>query len=227
VIVVALVRIGSARHQKPQVRAGHQRSPPAHKNRRSHRMHRSGLGRPTSMRPGSSPLLRHPEPERPGRGRVAAGGAARRIGRSIRHGPGTFLYRSTRCSPQPRHSRYQSPYGLRRRCQRWSRSRQRQGLAITASLCMHRAGSVRATRRVQTRDSTPLAWSSCSAGVIPYSCSRTRHEAPGRRGSGRDDPSVSALFRRAGRDWDSTGHHTAEGIWVPVRRDVCIDGRSY
>src|SRR5215218_2449092 len=49
------------------------------------------------------------------------------------------------CLPQPRHSRYRLPSGPRRRCQRWSPSRHRQGLAIVASLAMSRTGSMRAT----------------------------------------------------------------------------------
>jgi hypothetical protein len=65
------------------------------------------------------------------------------------------------------------------------------------------------------------------SGGHPVQLLTNSARSPREEGSGRDDPSVSALFRRAGRDWDSTGHHTAEGIWVPVRRDVCIDGRSY
>jgi hypothetical protein len=54
-IVVALVRAGSARHRKPLVLAGRQRSRPAHNNRRSHGLHRSRLGLPSSTGPGSSP----------------------------------------------------------------------------------------------------------------------------------------------------------------------------
>ena len=38
------------------------------------------------------------------------------------------------CVPQSRHSRYRLPSGPRRRCQRWSRSLHRQGLAIAAPL---------------------------------------------------------------------------------------------
>ena len=49
------------------------------------------------------------------------------------------------CFPQPRHSRYRLPSGPRRRCQRWSPSLHRQGLAIVASLAMSRTGSMRAT----------------------------------------------------------------------------------
>jgi hypothetical protein len=40
--------------------------------------------------------------------------------------------------PHSRHSRYQPPCGLRMRCQRWSPTLQRQGLAIAASLFMSR-----------------------------------------------------------------------------------------
>jgi hypothetical protein len=42
-------------------------------------------------------------------------------------------------------SRYRPPYGPWRRCQRWSPSVHRQGLAIAASLAMSRSGSMRAT----------------------------------------------------------------------------------
>jgi single-strand DNA-binding protein len=85
-------------------------------------------------------------------------------------GPPLLLVSS--CFPHSRHSRYQPPWGLRRRCQRWIRSLQRQGFAMAASLGLSRAGSLRATRRVQTRDRTPVAWCSCSEGVMPYSSAR-------------------------------------------------------
>jgi hypothetical protein len=62
----------------------------------------------------------------------------------------------TRSFPHSRHSRYQPPCGLRMRCQRWSPTLQRQGLAMATSLFISRAGSVSATRRVQTRDSAPV-----------------------------------------------------------------------
>jgi Single-strand binding protein family len=58
------------------------------------------------------------------------------------------------CFPQSRHSRYQPPWGLRRRCQRWSRTLHRQGLAIVASLGIGHTGSMRRPY-VQTRESTP------------------------------------------------------------------------
>jgi hypothetical protein len=90
-------------------------------------------------------------------------------------GPPLLLVSS--CFPHSRHSRYQPPWGLRRRCQRRIRSLQRQGFAMTASLGMSRSGSLRATRRVQTRESTPLAWCSCSEGVIPYSSARNSWRA--------------------------------------------------
>jgi len=64
-IVVALVRAGSARHRKPLVLAGHQRSRPAHNNRRSHGLHRSRLGLPTSTGPGSSLSPRLPRASGP------------------------------------------------------------------------------------------------------------------------------------------------------------------
>jgi hypothetical protein len=41
-----------------------------------------------------------------------------------------------RCFPHSRHSRYQPPSGFRRRCQWWSPSLHRQGLAVGASLGM-------------------------------------------------------------------------------------------
>ena len=45
--------------------------------------------------------------------------------------------------PQSRHSRYRLPSDPRRRCQRWSRSLHRQGLAIAASWALSRTGSMR------------------------------------------------------------------------------------
>jgi hypothetical protein len=83
VMVVALVRAGSARHRKPLVHAGHQRSRPAYKNRRSHGLHRSGLGLPSSRGPGSNPSasatrtghlrLQHPSAGTRHQGRPRAG----------------------------------------------------------------------------------------------------------------------------------------------------------
>jgi aspartate-semialdehyde dehydrogenase len=52
---VALVRAGSARHRKPPVQRGHQRSRSAHENRRSHRIHCSDLERRNGLATGSSP----------------------------------------------------------------------------------------------------------------------------------------------------------------------------
>ena len=50
-----MVRAGSAQHQEPLVLDGHERSLSAKQNRRSHAMHRSGLGRQKSLALGSSP----------------------------------------------------------------------------------------------------------------------------------------------------------------------------
>jgi hypothetical protein len=63
-------------------------------------------------------------------------------------------------------------FGLRSRCQRCRPIRHSQGLAMVASLRTSRSGSVKASRRVQTRDSTPAAWRRCSAGGMPYSSER-------------------------------------------------------
>jgi hypothetical protein len=55
--ICGLVRAGSARHRKPLILAGRQRSRPAYKNRRSHGLHRCGLGSSNRMGPGSNPTL--------------------------------------------------------------------------------------------------------------------------------------------------------------------------
>jgi Transposase domain (DUF772) len=52
---VALVLAGSVRHRKPLVLGGHKRSRSASQNRRSYSIHRSDLGRPSSMGPSSNP----------------------------------------------------------------------------------------------------------------------------------------------------------------------------
>jgi mannose-6-phosphate isomerase-like protein (cupin superfamily) len=95
-----------------------------------------------------------PRPSRRGRGAVRRAGGLPRLGpgpsRShvldeigVRHGAPTVgpPIRSENApengqgsTPQPRHSRYRWPFVPRRRCQRWSRSLHRQGLAIAASL---------------------------------------------------------------------------------------------
>jgi hypothetical protein len=72
VIVAVLVRAGSARHREPLVLAGRQRSRPAYKNRRSHGMHRSGLGRPSTHEAGFEPP--------PEGGQLLSGGAGETAG---------------------------------------------------------------------------------------------------------------------------------------------------
>jgi hypothetical protein len=64
--MASMVRAGSARHREPLVLGGHERSPSANQNRRSHGIHRHDLGRQSSMGPGSSPPSDTP-PEQPTR----------------------------------------------------------------------------------------------------------------------------------------------------------------
>jgi hypothetical protein len=80
--ICGLVRAGSARHRKPLVYAGRQRSRPAYKNRRSHGLHRSGLGLPSSMGPGSNPARPLPRADGPGYDGGATGSSLtlRRVG---------------------------------------------------------------------------------------------------------------------------------------------------
>ena len=141
-----------------------------------------------------------------GSGRTAGAGRGRR---SQRHRPapgqgdpkvlGPPLLLVSSCFPHSRHSRYQPPWGLRRRCQRWSRMRHRQDLTIASSLAMSRAGSARAARSVQTRDRTPVAWWSCSGGVMPYSSARTLGGSAARRaGEARPSGRPSSPTRWAG-----------------------------
>ena len=64
-----------------------------------------------------------------------------------------------RSFPQPRHSRYHWPFAPRRRCQRWSRSLHRQGLAIAASSGIGHTGSSNADPRLTSAISPgPEAW---------------------------------------------------------------------
>jgi hypothetical protein len=53
--ISTLVRAGSARHQKPLVLGGHERSRSGSRDRRSQAVHRDDLGRRSSMAPGSTP----------------------------------------------------------------------------------------------------------------------------------------------------------------------------
>jgi hypothetical protein len=62
---------------KPLVRAGQQRARSADKNRSSHAIHRSGLGRSSSSGPGSNPSLNPPLWPHWGRGRSATPGPQR------------------------------------------------------------------------------------------------------------------------------------------------------
>jgi single stranded DNA-binding protein len=63
-------------------------------------------------------------------------------------GGGPSLWRSINCVPQAWHSRYHWPSGPRMRCQRWSRSLHRQGLAIAVSLGIGHTGSSRPDPRL-------------------------------------------------------------------------------
>jgi hypothetical protein len=88
-------------------------------------------------------------------------------------GPPLLLVSS--CFPQPRHWRYQPPWGLRRRCQRWSRSLHRQGLAIVASLGIGHTGSPS-----QTLGSYQPAVQ-VEAQSLDWTCRSKRRRRPGRR----------------------------------------------
>ena len=90
-------------------------------------------------------------------------------------GPPLLLVSS--CFPQPRHSRYQLPWGLRRRCQRWSPTLHRQGLAIAASLGIGHTGSPS-----QTLGSYQPAVQ-VGAQSLDWTCRSKRRRGPGRRGT--------------------------------------------
>jgi hypothetical protein len=118
------------------------------------------------------------------------------------YGDGNTMGMSSRscCTWHLRHSRYQPPSGLRRRCQRCLPMRQRQGLAMVASLDRSRAGSVRVTRRVQTRDRPRWRGAAARWG----SCRTARPGTPGDSASG-------ALTAGAGRPSGPPGWPTR---WV-------------
>jgi hypothetical protein len=56
--LAALVRAWSAQHREPLILGGDERSRWAYQDRRSHGIHRSDLGRPTSLAAGSNPSRR-------------------------------------------------------------------------------------------------------------------------------------------------------------------------
>jgi hypothetical protein len=96
--------------------------------------------------------------------------------------------------PQSRHSRYRLPSGPRRRCQRWSRSLHRQGLAIAASLAMSRGGLDEDNCRSDAEGHHCAApsllgrqfWISHASGPVssaPELRSGRRRRGPGRRGA--------------------------------------------
>jgi hypothetical protein len=103
--------------------------------------------------------------------------------------------------PQSRHSRYRLPSGPRRRCQRWSRSLHRQGLAIAASWAMSRSGLYEDNCRSDAEGHRCAApslpgrrvWISCPSGSVQRSGASAgrRRRGPGRRGAWTSSHSTS------------------------------------
>ena len=133
---------------------------------------------------------------------------------------------SMRSFPQPRHSRYHWPFAPRRRCQRWSRSLHRQGLAIVASLGIGHTGSMRRPY-VQRRENTPLVLlAHRDPRLIPaISPGQSRGASPGltrqrRRRPGRRGARASSQFDH----YDGTGRK-AKHASVPFRHAYAIELR--
>jgi hypothetical protein len=106
--------------------------------------------------------------------------------------------------PQSRHSRHRLPSGPRRRCQRWSRSLHRQGLAIAASWAMSRTGSMRTAVGPMRKNPLGYAKPTRTAGLDQLSV---------RVGEQRSRASAGRRRRRPGR----------RGAWISSQLDQRCD----